>query len=165
MTTPYDDIIYLPHPVSKHHAPMTLWQRAAQFAPFAALTGFEACIAEAARLTCEQRDLSEWVKDDLSRRLEYAFLLTKAMEKQLAESAHPADIHALPVVSITYFKPDLRKSGGDYVTVTGTIRQVESCFNRLTLVDCHCTNRPATLLTIPLDAIYEIKGDIFNNWE
>ena len=56
MKTPYDDIINLPHPVSQHHPPMPLHDRAAQFAPFAALTGFGAAIQETARLTAEQSE-------------------------------------------------------------------------------------------------------------
>ena len=57
MKSPYDDIIHLPHHVSQNHPQMPMLDRAAQFAPFAALTGYEAAVGETARLTAERREL------------------------------------------------------------------------------------------------------------
>lgn len=132
---PYDDIINLPY----HGQPdaMSLANRAAQFAPFAALTGHDAAIAETARTTSTRLEQSlDWLRE-LSRRLAYAMSFADA-----------------PVLKITYFQPDSRKAGGSYVTVTGSIRKVEQCFNLLTLADN---------TEIPLDAIAAIEGEIFND--
>lgn len=68
MNTPYDDIIHLPHHVSQNHPQMPLRDRAAQFAPFAALTGYDDSIAETGRLTTERRELSEQEQNELNRR-------------------------------------------------------------------------------------------------
>lgn len=105
MTGPYDDILYLPHHVSPQRAHMPMSDRAAQFSPFAALTGYEAAIKETARLTDERRQLDENEKEILNGKLQ-------AIAEHLKER---------PQITITYFKPDERKSGGAYVTVTGTV--------------------------------------------
>ena len=95
MKTPYDDIIDLPHHVSARHPQMSLYNRAAQFAPFAALSGHDAAIEETARLTEEQRELTQGEREALSRKLNCLL--------QRNDS---------PVVEISYFQPDARKSGG-----------------------------------------------------
>lgn len=96
----YDDIINLPHHVSKTRTPMSMENRAAQFAPFAALTGHDAAIAETARLTSEKPELSTEELDKLSRRLVYA------IEKDAT-------------IRITYFQPDSFKHGGSYCQTEG----------------------------------------------
>lgn len=111
--------------------------RAAQFAPFAALTGHDAAIAETARRTYSQLDLSADELQVLSQKIAYALSFAER-----------------PQLSITYFQPDSRKSGGAYVTVHGSIKKVEECFNLLTLTDG---------TEIPLDAISDISGEIFND--
>lgn len=103
----YDDIINLPRHVSSRHPHMPLLDRAAQFSPFAALTGHDAAIKETARLTDTQIELDEDSKEMLNERL----LLLRAY---MAEK---------PEVTVTYFKPDERKRGGSYVTVTGTVKK------------------------------------------
>ena len=106
--TPYDDIIHLPHHVSRNHPQMPLRDRAAQFAPFAALTGCEAAVGETARLTAERRELAPQEAEELNRRL--AALIARQKDR--------------PKVTVEYFVPDDRKSGGAYVTVTGRVRRI-----------------------------------------
>ena len=108
MNTPYDDIIRLPHHVSQNHPQMPLRDRAAQFAPFAALTGYEAVVGETARLTASKRELDAQEAEELNRQLAVVI-------KHLSER---------PEVTVEYFVPDERKSGGAYVTVTGRVRHI-----------------------------------------
>lgn len=104
----YDDIIHLPHHVSERHPQMSMYNRAAQFAPFAALTGHNAAITEAARLTEAEQELSESDAEVLNRKLAY---LQSLDEK--------------PTISVTYFVPDDKKEGGSYHTATGIVKSVE----------------------------------------
>lgn len=108
MKHPYDDIIDLPHHVSERHPQMSMYNRAAQFAPFAALTGHNAAITEAARLTEAEQELSESDAEVLNRKLAYL--------QSLAEK---------PTISVTYFVPDDKKEGGSYHTATGIVKSVE----------------------------------------
>lgn len=108
MKHPYDDIIDLPHHVSERHPQMSMYNRAAQFAPFAALTGHNAAITEAARLTEAEEELSESDAEVLNRKLDY---LQSLDEK--------------PTISVTYFVPDDKKEGGSYHTATGIVKSVE----------------------------------------
>ena len=106
--TPYDDIIRLPDHVSRNHPQMSMLDRAAQFAPFAALPGYEAAVGETARLTAERRELSSQEAEELNRRL--AVLISHLPDR--------------PEATIEYFVPDDRKAGGAYVTVTGRVRHI-----------------------------------------
>ena len=108
MNHPYDDIINLPHHVSERHPQMSMYNRAAQFAPFAALTGRDSAITEAARLTEAEEELSESDAEVLNRKLAY---LQSLDEK--------------PTISVTYFVPDDKKEGGSYHTATGIVKSVE----------------------------------------
>lgn len=108
MNHPYDDIINLPHHVSERHPQMSMYNRAAQFAPFAALTGHDSAITEAARLTEAEEELSESDAEVLNRKLAY---LQSLDEK--------------PTISVTYFVPDDKKEGGSYHTATGIVKSVE----------------------------------------
>ena len=108
MKTPYADIIDLPHHVSRNHPQMPLRDRAAQFAPFAALTGYEAVVGETARLTARKRELDAQEAEELNQQL-------AAVIEHLSER---------PEVTVEYFVPDERKAGGAYVTVTGRVRHV-----------------------------------------
>ena len=105
----YDDIINLPHHVSKSHAPMSMMNRAAQFAPFAALTGHSAAIEETARLTDEQQELAEEDSDALNQKMVY-----------LREV-----INEHPTITITYFEPDKKKAGGKYKSIEGQLKNIE----------------------------------------
>lgn len=109
MSGKYDSIINLPHHVSSKHPPMPMGDRAAQFSPFAALTGHEAAVKETARLTESKVDLSEDAKGYLSEQL-------NLIQARLAEA---------PQVSITYFVPDAKKAGGAYVTYTGIVKKID----------------------------------------
>lgn len=103
----YDDIINLPHHVSKKHLPMSVADRAAQFSPFAALTGYEDAIAETARQTTEKIPLSETEEELLNRRMNY-------LKEHISEH---------PKIKITYFKADKLKAGGAYLTKTGILKK------------------------------------------
>ena len=115
----YDDIINLPHHVSEKHPQMPMLARAAQFSPFAALTGYDAAIGETARLTDQKRELTEEQKQVVSRAL-YEVQKRSKMD---------------PLVTVTFFQPDDRKSGGAYRTVTGHVKKVDAYLGRLLLTD------------------------------
>ena len=136
MKTPYDDIIYLSHHVSRNHPQMPLRDRAAQFVPFAALTGCEAAVGETARLTAERRELDAQEAEELNRRL-------------AALIAHLPD---RPEATIEYFVPDDRKAGGAYVTVTGRVRHISVPEKTLVMEDG---------TVIPLDDIVSMASEIF----
>ena len=102
----YADIINLPHHVSRNHPQMSMGDRAAQFSPFAALTGHDAAIAEAARLTDERPILDESVKQEISDLLQLA-----STDSNL-------------VLNIVYFVPDTRKAGGAYMEITGRFKKL-----------------------------------------
>lgn len=104
----YDDIINLPYPVSKVHPQMPLIDRAAQFSPFAALTGYEAAIDETARLTEDFIELDENKKEQLNEQLQQ-------IKRTLDERR---------TIRITYFMPDEQKCGGAYVTVNGVVKRI-----------------------------------------
>ena len=102
----YADIINLPHHVSRNHPQMSMADRAAQFSPFAALTGHDAAIAEAARITDERPILDESVKQEISDLLQLA-----STDSNL-------------VLNIVYLVPDTRKAGGAYMEITGHIKKL-----------------------------------------
>lgn len=113
----YDDIINLPHHVSSKHPQMSLHDRAAQFSPFAALTGHSAAVEETARLTESEAMLDDSVVEALNEKLAY-------LKEHLTEE---------PVVSITYFEPDKMKDGGKYLTLTGKIKKIDDFAQAVTL--------------------------------
>lgn len=107
---PYEDILYLEHPTSKKHPRMSMLDRAAQFSPFAALTGYEATIKETGRLTNQKIELSEDEQQKLNSILNH-------IQTLLPNS---------PLVEIIYFKPDIHKSGGSYLTIVDTIKKIDT---------------------------------------
>lgn len=109
MAGKYEDIMNLPRHRSTRHAPMSVENRAAQFMPFAALTGYEAALSEAERLTEDFQELDEDLKAILDAKLQ--ILEEKAGER--------------PEVTIRYFVPDERKEGGSYREVSGRFRKVD----------------------------------------
>ena len=109
MTDNYDDIINLPHHVSKVHPKMSMMNRAAQFAPFAALTGHSEAIEETARLTESQQELADEDSEILNQKMAY-----------LRET-----INEHPTISITYFEPDKKKAGGAYKTIEGQLQNID----------------------------------------
>ena len=115
----YKDIINLPHHVSKTRNPMSLYNRAAQFAPFAALTGYDEAIKEKARLTEQRIELSDEFKNILNQKLQ---ILNK-------------NINYHPKVTITYFELDNKKSGGVYKTISGNIKRIDEYNKKLIFLD------------------------------
>ena len=115
----YDDIIGLPHHVSPTRKPMSRWNRAAQFSPFAALTGYDDAVRETARLTDSPVELDE------SRRAELSEALRQLHER---EGSRPA-------ARITYFVYDLHKAGGAYVTAEGPVKKVDPVYHTVTMAD------------------------------
>lgn len=138
-SNPYEDMLSLPHPVSAKHPQMPQSKRAAQFSPFAALTGYEDAIAETARLTECQVELDEEKQQNLNQ------ILTLLQQR--------IDTH--PPVEITYFVPDTKKSGGAYVTVAGTLTKIDT-YQKFLLLEPYCQ--------IPLERIYEILSPTISDF-
>lgn len=134
----YDDIIHLPHHVSKTRPQMSLEDRAAQFSPFAALTGYDAAILETGRLTEDKLELGEETQAILDRKQRY-----------LAEI-----IDTKPEITVTYFVPDEKKSGGAYSTVTGFLKRIDEYERVLMLTDGR---------KIQLAAVFDIESAEFEN--
>lgn len=135
MTDNYDDIINLPHHVSKNHPQMSMQNRAAQFAPFAALNGHEAAIRESARLT-------EVWDNDPSRQ-------TALNNKLVILQQH---IQQHPIVRIRYFSPDTKKEGGSYAFVSGMVKAINEQESKIVMADGR---------SIMLAMVADIQGDIF----
>ena len=138
MTRTYDDIINLPHHVSTTRPHMTAIDRAAQFSPFAALTGYDAAIKESARLTDERVKLDEYMKGALSDKLQI-----------IADR-----IKEYPEIAITYFQPDPKKNGGAYVTAISTVKKIDEYERVVVMTDG---------TAIPIDEIISIDGQIFES--
>ena len=136
MTGKYDDILRLPHHVSASRKPMAITARAAQFAPFAALSGYDAEVQEAGRLTDRPIEPDEYEKEALNARLQ---LLARHLREKW-------------VVSLVFFQPDERKAGGAYVTRTGTVKKLYETERLLTLTDGP---------VIPLDDLIALDGEEF----
>lgn len=132
----YEDIINLPHHVSTKRPQMSMLDRAAQFSPFATLTGYDAAIKETGRLTDEKIEMDEASLNMLNMKFQ---LLVEAL----------GDEHE---VSFTYFKPDETKAGGAYVTATGIVKKVDDYERLITMVDG---------AKIPMDDVYSIESEIF----
>lgn len=133
----YDDIINLPHYESTKHPRMSALNRAAQFSPFAALTGHEAAINETARLTNTRLELDEDRKEELDEQLQII----------------REHISLEPEVAITYFVPDTQKEGGSYLQVIGIIKKLDDINHKIMM-------KNGTV--IPINDIFEIESSIFN---
>ncbi|MCR5587790.1 MAG: YolD-like family protein [Lachnospiraceae bacterium] len=139
----YEDIINLPHPTSKKHKSMSIHDRAAQFSPFAALSGYEEMVSEAGRLTKEKKELSDSEKAILDRKIN--------LLKEIINSKNT------PEVTVTYFLPDPLKSGGSYETFTGKIKKIDDIKRTVNFFD----NK------IYFDDIIDISGedvDVIDEW-
>ena len=128
----YEDIIHRKRPVSLGHAPMDMADRAAQFAPFAALTGYDGVIAETGRLTQSWEERTESALEELDADLR----------------AVVEDIHNQPQITVTRFCPDVKKSGGRFVTVTGQAKKIDPYKRVLVFTDGR---------VIPLDEIAAVN--------
>ena len=109
MQNNYDDIIDLPHHVSATRPQMSMMDRAAQFSPFAALTGYDAAIRETSRLTDQKIDLDDYEKEEINDKIQ---LITEHLGENFG-------------VVITYFQPDSKKAGGAYVDAVGIVKKID----------------------------------------
>ena len=133
---PYEDIVDLPHHVSRKHPQPTMADRAARFAPFAAITGYEEMVLEEARITDDRIELDENSKAALNEKLN---MFLEFIDEQ-------------PEVSITYFEPDMRKAGGAYITVIGTVKRIDEYEHLVIMTDGK---------KIRIDDIFGLESDLF----
>lgn len=138
MNNKYNDMLHMPHHVSQTHPHMSMQNRAAQFSPFAALTGFESIIKETSRQTAQRIELDESAKEVLDKKLQRLLQV----------------LHVHPQVSITFFKPDEKKDGGAYICITGTIKKIDGYDENLIMTDG---------TQIPISEITSLQGDLFND--
>ncbi len=136
----YDDIINLPHPVSPTHPRMSIYDRAAQFSPFAALTGHEDAINETIRLTQERIELDEYSKQQIDLKLQLL------LEKK--------DSH--PLIEVTYFVPDEKKSGGSYETISDNVIKIDTWKEQIVF---------ETDQRVPIKDIINLEGEIWNGMD
>lgn len=134
MSGPYDDIINLPHHVSRTRPQMPRADRAAQFAPFSALVGYGAALVETARLTDRRIELEEDGRAALDRK-------QRKLMEQIGER---------PGVAVTWFVPDTRKEGGQYITTVGRLKRIDEVRRVMVLVD---------RTEIPLEDIFDIEAE------
>ena len=140
MNRKYNEIMGLPHHVSKTRPQMPMSDRAAQFAPFAALTGYDAAIKETGRLTDERIELDVEALSALDMKYQ---LLMEALDEA-------------PEVTITYFQPDEWKAGGKYVSAVGAVKKIDDFERRITMRDG---------TRIPMDDVLSIDGELFSSLE
>ena len=139
MSGKYDDIIHLPHPTSPRHPRMSMADRAAQFSPFAALTGHGAAVAETSRVTQERVELSEDEKNLLDSKLQI-------LQKMVGEH---------PMITVTWFSLDKIKAGGSYVTATGILKKFSHTERALILENG---------TSIPLMDVTGVDSRLFQSW-
>ena len=137
---PYEDIVDLPPHISKKYPQPTMMERAARFAPFAAITGYEEMVLEEARVTDERIELDDGTKEILNAKLQMALDF----------------IDSEPAVTVTYFVADKKKAGGAYVQHTGVIKKIDEYERTVIFTD---------KTVIRIDNIYGIEGSIFNSLE
>lgn len=133
---PYEDIIDIPRHISKKHPQPSMLDRAARFAPFAAITGYEEMVLEEARVTVERSQLDESALSLLNEKLN---MINEFLDKR-------------PKVKITYFKEDKRKKGGSYVSITGTVREIDE-YEHLVIMEND--------KRIRIEDIHDIESDLF----
>ena len=136
----YDDIIEMEHHISKKHPQMSLYARSAQFAPFAALTGYEDAVRETGREVENRIDIGDELKNILDTKIH---ILTEKTDKRIE-------------TTFTYFLPDLTKNGGKYINITGIVKKIDNYNQRIILED---------KTEIPINEIIDISGKIFNIYE
>lgn len=133
---PYEDIVDLPPHISKKHPQPTMMDRAARFAPFAAITGYEEMVLEEARITEERIDLDEGTLSILNEKLN---MIQEFIDEE-------------PEIKITYFEPDKKKSGGAYVSVTGIVKRIDEYEHFVIMMDGK---------KISIEEIYGLESDLF----
>lgn len=145
---PYEDIIHLPHHQSATRPHMSLYDRAAQFSPFAALTGFDGVIAETGRMTERKIDLSEYERSLLDQKL-------SRVDDELRKGNHPE-------LTVVYFVPDPLKAGGAYEEYTGRVRSINAVEKCVVFL---AENRRSAGKRIRIDGIAEIRGELVDDME
>lgn len=140
MKNEYEDIINLPNHRSNKYTHMSKLDRAAQFSPFMALTGYESVISEAARLTDKRIKLDEYIKENLNKKL---CKIKECIEEK-------------PELVITYFQKDKKKCGGAYITINGYVNKINEFEGLIIMQD---------ETKILVDDILEISCELFNNSE
>lgn len=145
---PYEDIIHLPHHQSATRPHMSLYDRAAQFSPFAALTGFDGVIAETSRLTDQKIELSEYERALLDQKL-------SRIADELRKGNHPE-------ITVIYFVPDPLKAGGAYEEYTGRVRSINAVEKCVVFL---AENRRSAGKRIRIDGIAEIRGELVDDME
>ncbi len=133
---PYEDIVNLPPHISKKHPQPTMMDRAARFAPFAAITGYEEMVLEEARITEERIDLDEGTLSILNEKLN---MIQEFIDEE-------------PEIKITYFEPDKKKSGGAYIDITGTVKRIDEYECLVIMTDGK---------KIRIEDIYSLESDLF----
>ena len=133
---PYEDIVNLPPHISKRYPQPTMMDRAARFAPFAAITGYEEMVLEEARVTEERIDLDEGALSLLNEKLN---MIQEFLDEE-------------PEVTITYFEPDKKKAGGAYVSITGTVKRIDENEHLVIMTDGK---------KIKIEEIYGLASDLF----
>ena len=133
---PYEDIVNLPRHISKIHPQATMADRAARFSPFAAISGYEDMVKEAARVTEERIDITDATKELLNEKLN---MIIEFLDEE-------------PEVTITCFEPDKKKDGGAYISITGTVKRIDE-YERIVLMSDD--------KKIRIDEIYAIESDLF----
>lgn len=139
----YDDIFDLPHHVSETHPHMSLSDRAAQFSSYKALSGYEDMVAEEARMTGSELELSEYEMELLGQKLDL-------ISDVIADGEHP-------LITFTVFIPDHKKSGGKYADITDRVKKIDAAFRKVVLM----TKRESGVNeTLEFDRIINIHGDL-----
>lgn len=133
---PYEDIVNLPPHISKRHPQPSMMDRAARFAPFAAITGYEEMVLEEARITEERIDLDEGTSSILNEKLN---MIQEFIDEE-------------PEVTITYFEPDKKKTGGAYVSITGVVKRIDEYERLVIMTDGK---------KIRIEDIYGLESDLF----
>ena len=133
---PYEDIVNLPPHISKKHPQPSMMDRAARFAPFAAITGYEEMVLEEARVTEERIDLDEGTLSLLNEKLN---MIQEFLDEE-------------PEATITYFEPDKKKSGGAYVSIAGVVKRIDEYEHLVILTDGN---------KIRIEDIYALESDLF----
>lgn len=137
MINKYEDIINLPRHTSKKRPAMPIKDRAAQFSPFAALTGHDVAVKETARVTERRIELDQYMKEELNYKLQILI-------KKIKES---------PKIKIKYFEADNNKDGGTYIISKGRVKKIDE-YNKIIFINHN--------IRIPIDNIIKIEGKIFN---
>ena len=133
---PYEDIVNLPPHISKKHPQPTMMDRAARFAPFAAITGYEEMVLEEARVTEERIELDEGTLSLLNEKLN---MIQEFLDEE-------------PEIKITYFEPDKKKAGGAYVSVTGVVKRIDEYEHLVIMTDGR---------KIRIDDMFGLESDLF----